>query len=298
MDEQDKKGLIREFGVLKGEVSLLHNQLNAAGKEKESLFLQKKELGAKIRLLISQVKEKRKHRDSINEAIQDEKRLRDGLHQEVKSGISKLHELTDERKMLSKKDEKQKSPGAIQAMIERYDHLIETEVMPFDKEKELMKKIKFLKKQYKEAEAIKDVAVAIKDTSHGVGEKKKDANLLHSDIQQKAKESQESHQAVIKLSEEIQKLEAEEEGLLQRCVAAKQHFVQISKQLHEKLPRLRDIGEALDEMREKQAASKKQQELEFLKMKEQAVEEKIKKGQKLTIEDIMLFQKVAEKEGR
>ena len=78
------------------------------------------------------------------------KEKRNALSEEIGKKISEFKKLNDEKKkMLSKS--KVRHPLAIQAQIGEIEVRLETEAMPFDKEKKLSKKLKDLKKSLSKA---------------------------------------------------------------------------------------------------------------------------------------------------
>ncbi|MBI2139674.1 hypothetical protein HYU14_02020 [Candidatus Woesearchaeota archaeon] len=296
MPSGEVKGVFQRLHQLKAEVSLLQQKLGAAHAEKESCFSKKRELSSKARELISQLKECRKKRDAVNAAIQDEKRQRNSLHSDVKQDATQLQGLNEQKAGVAKGIPPNASPARLKAMMERIETTIETEVLAFEKEKQLMKKIKQLKAQYKDAEELSGVSSEIREKSRGLQEKRREANSIHRQIQGQAKESQLLHEQVITLSKAIDAAEAEEEAALHAFVVKKQAFQEIGKKLREKLLELRELGQVADKAAEERKHERDSQEIAFLKSREATVEEKIKKRQKLTVDDILLYQQLAEKE--
>ena len=120
---------------------------------------------------------------------------------------------------------------------------------------------------------------------------KKEANETHKSIQEKAKQSQALHEEILKLSAEIDKIKVDEEEAFKKFSGFKKNFNETNSQLKEKLKVMNDVKSALDKMSSDKKEKKRQEVESFLKSKEDAVNEKIRKGQKLTNEDLLVFQK-------
>jgi phosphoserine phosphatase len=109
-------------------------------------------------------------------------------------------------------------------------------------------------------------------------------------VQNDAKKSQEKHEALIAASKEIEDLKKEEEEAFKNFIDYKKKFNETNDQLKSMLRELKELSEKAgaekEEYREKSDKKKK----ESLEQKKLSVEEKIKKGMKLTTEDLIAFQ--------
>ena len=67
-------------------------------------------------------------------------------------------------------------------------------------------------------------------------------------------------------------------------------FHEVNSQLKERLKLMSEVKSHLDRISSDKKERRRQEEESFLKSKEEAVNEKIKKRQKLTTEDLLVFQ--------
>lgn len=291
MQEEEQKELFKKLGELRREVTALRTELNQADEQKEEWFEKKEELGSRIRGLIRKIKEDREKRNTLTKEVKEEKKERDSLNQEVKDKISAVKELSREKDEISKKAGFKEDPSDIRRQIERLEFKIETEGLSFEKEKKLMDVIKGLKKRYKEAQKISGVWGRIHETSGQIDEKKKQAEEVHKEIQKKAEESQKMHEEMIALSKEVDELKKQEEEAFKKFVEFKAKFNDVNEKLKVKLTELNEVNGKLNKHVKSKRLEKEAREYEILESKEQLIEEKIKKGEKLTTEDLLVFQK-------
>ncbi len=285
---QEKIKIFEDLKVLKKEINDLRKNLNSIDDQKESWFDKKEEYGSSIRELIKNIKDGKAKRDELTKRVKENKKERDELNQKIKAGVSKLKELNEEKSQISK--ERGEDPSRIKETIEKLDLSIETDAMSFENEKKVMKRINELKKKFKEAEIKSEAYENFKKVSKGIDNFKKEANLVHLAMQGRARESQKLHESLVANSKEIDKLKVEEEKAFERFIEFKKKFTEVNSLLKEKLTKLGEIKKKLDGFRLKDKEKRKLDEESFIKSKEAEVEEKIKKGGKLTTEDLLVFQ--------
>lgn len=164
--------------------------------------------------------------------------------------------------------------------------------MSFEKEKELSKKLKVLKKSLSEASEIIDIHEKIKKLNLETNDARKNNNETHNEIQKLASESQKLHESVIKNSKEIDELKAREEEAFKKFLDSKKNFNNINNKLKEKLTKVNEIREKINKFKLKEDEKRKLEETMLIKSKEQEIEEKIKEGKKLTTDDFLTFQEI------
>src|SRR3989344_1605692 len=132
---------------LQQEIQELKSQLSGLNKEKELYFQEKEALKAKLKLKIQNLKQGQNQQKLSQKEINELKQQRDSLNKEV-------HELIQESKKLQEKKSQMLSKSGIHdserilRQIKALETKIETEALSINKEKELMKQIKDLKKLY------------------------------------------------------------------------------------------------------------------------------------------------------
>jgi uncharacterized coiled-coil DUF342 family protein len=287
--KQTKRELFAELDRLKSDVNSLRKDLNKADSDKELWYSRKEESSNGIREKISAIKQNREKRDSLTKKVRELKEKRAKLNNDMQKRISELVELKKQSADLTKKS-KITDPAGIKTAIDAIESKLETEVMSFEKEKELSKKLRLLKKSLAEASAIIGILDAVKQLSSGISNAKKESNSVHKEIQDLAKESQALHESVISESKNVDGLKAKEEEAFSKFVEFKKVFSEKNRFLKEKLESMGKIRTEISKFQLEEDEKRKLEEAMLIKNKEQELEEKIKSGRKLTTDDFLVFQ--------
>lgn len=287
--KQEKKELFAELNKLTNEINSSRNELNKINDQKESWFRDKGNLSSTIRKNIVQIKENKKKRDSLTKDVKDLKEKRNKLNEETRKKISELIKLKSELKNLTKKS-KIKDPQKIKGDMDQLEVKLETEAMPFEKEKELSKRLKQLKKLLGDASVIVNSFDKIKKLNSEIDACRKITYETHNKIQKLASQSQELHEKVIKDSKETDKAEIREEETFKKFLDSKKKFNTINDTLKEKLGQMGEIRNKVNKFKLEEEEKRKLKEITIIKNKEHEIEEKIKIGKKLTTEDFLAFQ--------
>lgn len=280
---QEKNELFGRLDKIKKEVTALRDSLNELDQQKESWFQKKEEYGKKIRHLIIQVKEKRNQRDSLTKKVKEDKEKRNSINKKIKDSISEIKNLNEEKSSLTKKRSVNISPSKIKAEIDRLEVKLETEAMSFEKEQGIVKGIKLLKKRFDEAKFLNDVSEKNNDLSREISNFKKESESFHQTIQKTAKESQSVHEELITNSKEIDELRLKEREAFSKFFEFKKKFAEANNALKGKLKDFSDVNSEIHKI-------KHEKEEKIIRDKEEFIQEKIRKGQKLTNEDLLIFQ--------
>ena len=287
---QQKNKLFEDLKLLKKEINELKDNLNSIDEQKEKWFSKKEECGSKIRESIKGIKDGKQKRDELTKKVKEGKQERDKLNQEIKDKISKLKDLKNEKESILKKYNITEDSSRIKGVIEKLELSIETDAMSFENEKKVMKKIKGLKKKFNEAKVISDISDNFRKRSNDVDESKKKSNEVHLRIQNRAKESQILHEGIIASSKEIDNMKVEEENAFEKFIEFKKKFTEVNNALKEKLTKMNELRKSFASLKVKKGEEKKLKDEFFIKSKEAEVEEKIKRREKLTTEDLLVFQ--------
>ena len=289
--KQTKKELFISFEKLRKEINSSRNELNRINDQKESWFRKKADLSDTTRKKIAQIKENKKKRDSLTKNVKELKEKRNKLAGETGKKISELKKLKSGLKNLEKTS-KIRDPLRIKRDMDKIEIKLETEAMSFEKEKELSKKLKLLKKLFGEASVIINVLNKIKKLNSEIDASKKNTNMVHNEIQKVAAESQELHEGVIKTSKEIDELEIKEEEAFKNFINLKKNFNSLNTGLEKNLGEISGVMEKINKFKLEEDEKKKLEESMLIKSKEQEIEEKIKTGKKLTTDDFLAFQEI------
>ncbi len=297
-EKQKKLKLIKRWRILEKEISNLKNKLNDASENKESWFKKKEVLKKDINKLITKAKEIRVKKDNFNENVKKLKDQRNRYNREVGDLISKVGSLSRERSEALKKFNLGLSPSKIKDKIDALEQQIETEIVSFKTEQKIMKQIKKLKESYTKSSEIKNIMGKIDQFSGGINSSKKKADYFHKVIQEQAKLNQDGYEEFIGTSKKINALKFEQEQAFQKFLNFKRIFIQSNSLLKNKLienSKLKQEYNRLKELLEKKNKDKKSNKI--LEEKSKNVEEKLRKKQKLTTEDLLVFQEKERKDG-
>ncbi|MAG38781.1 hypothetical protein CMO90_01720 [Candidatus Woesearchaeota archaeon] len=284
LDEKEK--LIADLKIAKEEVNLVKTRLNKANSKKESWFRQKSAIGKEIKSRIREILNFKKKRNSLTSDVKKTKEKRDELNKQIGGEVktlNKLKEHFDSQKRLE-------NPQALKKNIEAIELKIETEPMSFQREQAIMKDLNKLRKKYSEVKHVSEEFKDFKTKRTTITSIKKEANKLHKDIQERARESQKHHESLVELSKEIDLLRKKEKTANEEFLDEKKKYLNVNDELKEKLEELKKINKILEKYNikvEKVAELKKKKSLKEL---EKEVQTKIKKKQKLTTEDILVMQ--------
>ncbi|MDP6547511.1 MAG: hypothetical protein QF917_00945 [Candidatus Woesearchaeota archaeon] len=289
--KQTKKELFASFDKLRNEINSLRRELNTIDREKESWLEKKKELFDEIEEKISSVKENRVKRDGLTKKVKELKGERSKLSQKTKENISEFKNLSDEKKSLMKKY-RINNPNELKREIDKIEVKLETEAMPFENEKKLSKQLKALKKSLSEASVILDASNKIKKLNQEINSYKKDTDKTHNEVQALATKSQELHLSIITRLKGIDESRIKEKEAFKNFSKLKKSFNDINYKLKEKLGEMGKIRKKINKFKLEEEEKIKLRESMAIKSKEHEIEEKIKKGKKITTEDFLAFQDI------
>lgn len=287
---EQKKALVAKLNELKKAIHSLRNELNAVDQEKETLFDQKEKYAAEIQQKVSLLRKSRDIRNTLTKQVKTDKEERSRLREEVREGISRFKELRKKKAEILKKLGLEKDPSKIQLEIEQLEFKFETQPMAFDKETQLRKKIREMKKQIEEARVTQSIQEDMQKTIYQLDEKRKKAEIAHQRIQDNARLSQQKHEQILALSKMLDEIRPKEEETFKKFLEAKKKFNGINTALKEKLIELSGIRQEMEKHRMETKRFFEEREEAELKKLETAVEEKIRKGKKITTEDLLVFQ--------
>lgn len=295
--EQNLEKVSHDLQQLKSEAGEIKKDLNSANDMKETAYSKKEEVSKTIVQMINSVKELRNRRDSLTNEVKALKEQRQKLNGDLGEKIARIKKLYEERDKLGLKPQpvaaahRGPPPAILKKEIERLEYKIETEVMSFDKEQKLMKLIKEKKKQLGEVKGGNEILDQINSLSREIKDAKKKANDVHKQIQAKASESQRLHEELIGISKKIDESKQVEEAAYNEFMEAKKKYVEVSNKLKEKSSSISESSAKMSEIHEEQEKVQRKKVQKKLEDKKLAVDEKLKKGMKLTTDDLLSFQK-------
>jgi len=291
-EEKNKKELLKNLSKCRREIIELKLSLNQLDNQKEEWFKKKEKTSNDLSNLFKKIKELKNSRNSLTKKVKELKPKRKNYNKLIKEKISEIKNVNNEKKEIIKKFNLKEDPLQIKQDIERLEMMIETEVMPFDREQKLMKEIKLKKKKYDEAEKISEVWKKSDSLSKEIDKLRNEADETHKIIKINADESQKKHEEMIELLKGIDGLKKEEDLAYKNFFEFKKKLADVNDSLKKKLVEINEINKNLGLSKEKAKKEKKQIQEKIIKEKEEKVEDKLKKGKKLTTEDLLVFQRL------
>lgn len=290
LSEPEIKNLMNELNSLKSEVKDLRIKLNNLDRKKEDLFREKRKIGSDIYSRIKNAQDNKHKRDSLTGVVKNTKLTKEEMESRVNvldAEITKLKE--EKRKMLEKLGVG--DPMMLKRSIKALEFKIETEGLTFEKEKEMMKVLSKMKKQFEGTKSINDVSRQLDNKFAEIRDLRQQLDMTKKIVQHSAKESQKHHVELIESSKEIDELKNKEADFEDKIGAIKAEMHSITEDLDKRNVKMDELRKTLHEnnVQLKEDVDKANQEI--LRHKDEEVQEKLKKGKKLTTEDLLILQR-------
>ncbi len=281
----------------------LRVKLEELDRRKESAFSRKQEAGGKIQERIQKIGEYRKLRNDLTLQVRELKKQRDALNTQITTKITEIKASRPATKPETAApaappkrlvDEKGRpmSPRDFERKIQQLEEKLETIPMSFEAEQKTNKLIKLMKKQLDSIAQSHGVSNELSVKSREIDALKRDANALHAKVTKMAKESQEFHEKMLTLSAEIEALKTEEEGAYQEFLAHKQEYLLAAGDVREQQVEHRAARDAQRDQERSERKKKEAEEQKTLQQRAHEASEKMRKGEKLTTEDLLALQSV------
>lgn len=274
-----EKDLVRELRASRHSVSQIKGSLDSLQREKEHNYARKEQISRQIGELITKIRELRAKRDSLTVVVREKKERRNKCHETVKAESESINSLRAEIQKLMKARSIKAVPLKLKQHIEELDFKLQTEGYTFEKEKGVMKKIRELQAQLRNSEDIEKLIAQIKAKWQKIRELRKEADSLHADIGSLSAESQKLHEELLAVSGKVDALKPQRAAAAQKWMGLKEQISKLNSQLREKLQELGHAQAEMDKL-----------DIQRIKSKEMEVEAKMKRGEKLTTEDLLVFQ--------
>ncbi len=288
LSEQERKKVLDDLKRAKEEVAQIKNRLRKANSEKESWFKKKAAISSEIRDKIHDVQELKKIRNELTSEVKETKGRRNELNQKISEDVKVVNEI--KQTTSGDRDQRKENPRFLKKRIEDIEMKIQTEPMSFDKEQKFQKELKQLKKKYDEVKEVETEFENVRSKTKELNQLKKEANKFHKDMQKQARESQEKHEQLIECSKEIDLLREKEKEVHDVFMDHKKKYLAINDELKKKFDDLNKIKGNLESENIKLEEFEQEKKKQSLKEKTKEVKEKIKKGGKLTTEDLLVMQ--------
>ncbi len=287
MDENESKkdqlrNLEKEFQVAK-------NALHTLGKEKEESFNQMRTFSTQLKSLNQKLDSLKSERDELSQKVRVAKQERSDLNKKVKDSSTLLKSARDSapvsytRERPGRFDKKEKSPSQMKKEIEDLETKLETEAMAFSKEKEIKKTIKVIKNELSKLTVVQKTQELAKTVGKEFNTVRKAAEVSHQKVQEFAGASQDRHKAMQDVLAQIKEQRKLRDPKGKEYALKKTAWETQKKTCDDLAEQLKELKDGLG--MQSQKAMKQQ-----VKDKVKEVEEKLKRGGKLTTEDFLAMQ--------
>jgi uncharacterized coiled-coil DUF342 family protein len=290
LEQAEIDKLLTELNSVRSDIRDLRNKIITLDRKKEELYREKRKISSDIHSRIKVAKDSKDKRNNLTETVKTTKHSKEELDAKLKSLETEVQTL---------KEEKQKTlvkigvgdPMMLKKEIKKLEFKIETEGVTFEKEKELMKVLSKMKKQYESTKGIEDIERKLSFKFRELRELREMMDMTKKIVQVSAKESQKHHVELIESSKEIDELKKKEDTFESEGSKYKSEIAAINDELNAKMNRMDELRKVLGENNVKLREDVEKSNHEILKQKDNAVQEKIKTGKKLTTEDLLILQR-------
>jgi uncharacterized coiled-coil DUF342 family protein len=247
------------------ELDKLFQELKQKNEEKIHISKRLGETSAKLREL-------RAKRSELISVARANKAERDKIKENVKTLVGQLQE----KKQKRERNGNFENPGELKSRINKIEWKIQTDVIPYNKEKELTK-------IRKELEAQLETAIKKSDAN-------KEVQVTRSEIANRIFEEQLKHENVVKFSSESEKVRQEMTELSKKLSEEKEKMDKIRSDIDAIKSNISKIKGSLNEKASKMEETQANKAKKDLNDKLKEIKEKFSKSKKLTTEDIIALQ--------
>ncbi|MBI5397949.1 hypothetical protein HZB03_00665 [Candidatus Woesearchaeota archaeon] len=290
LNEEERKEIRARLGEKLEELAELKRRQHELHLQKEKAFAEKKKISDSIIETVKTLREAKGLRNTLTKQVKDSKSRRSELNTALQQKIDEFKKLQAEKRAMIAKLGIRFDPARIRQEIEQLEFKIETEAPPFKIEQQMMMKIHQKKRLLEQTKEVNALFEKVRVHGKEIDKLRKKADEAHHKIQSKASESQEHHQELLESSKELRELDKQEEAAFKKFLDAKKAWSDATDALKAKAAESTELRKKLDEEDRVERQNSAVSAAQTITEKKQDVEEKIKKRQKLTTEDLLAFQ--------
>ncbi len=272
------------------ELEPLKAKLSEHTKHREELFSQREQIRKQFETKLTELRNLKRKRDELNRAVREKKEVRQKLTEQIRALIDTLNKAKTQKEGHSVKS-KEENPSFLKAQLKKLETKVETEANSPDEEKKLMKRIKELKKKLADMKEFLDASASVSSSVHDLKKIKREADEVHKAIQDTAKESQVVHEQLTAVGKDLDDLKPKEAQISESITKVKEEISAVMKAMDDKNSKIRGVKEVEFAEKEKSRKETERDNEALLQQKETDVEDKIKRGKKLTTDDLLVFQR-------
>ena len=285
----DKEDLFKKLETIRKDIDIFRSNLNNNREEKEKLYQKRISLSDRIKDKIKKIKDLKSKKDKDNIGLQEEFKEKENLNKEISDLIIKIKKINEKIKKFRETKKIDKNPRLIKVALEKLELKIETEAISYEEEKKLMKRVNQLKKEYKSVKEIVDLDDEYNKISKYIDNKRVRLNNIKEKINEKMK-TRSDYDDFMKISKEIFELKKDMKITNDGYIKLKADSLNTNLLLKEKFREFDNIKNQIGIENKKISEEKEIQKRDLIHQKVNIVEEKIKKGQKLSTDDLITFQ--------
>ena len=283
----DKELFNREHGLRK-ELFELEKHIENSKKLKEIEFSKLKAFNNEVKKLSEDVKGIKSENDKNSLNFFELKEERDKYNNESKKLIEEVKKLRKKYNALSGGEELT-NPENILKTIEDLELKIETEGYDFEKEKAVMENIKLLKSQYEGNKELFKLYNEIKSISKNIDEMQKKADECHKNFVEMREKNKAEYEKFFSLVKKINALRKESNKIFKEYKKHKTNYTANLGIYNIKKREFDLIEQNIKNTKTRKLDIKLRNQKEIIAKKAVKVEEKLKKGDKLTNEDLLIL---------
>jgi len=243
-------------------------------------------LNAEVRTLVEQATSHREARDRLNAEVRKSKEERDRHNRHVAELTERLKELRRARMPRGGSQ-----IGRLRRDLRALEFRQMTSVLPADKERALVEEIQDLQAEVKRLEAALEEDEAVRGSLVELRDAKEKAEAAHKRVGELAEEAQREHDAMTALYERgdaqrAQADDAQEQFIRTKMLADEEHRKHI-----ERIRAVHDYDKIIHGIRLKSREARGSTEGVSAKHEAETIFERLKRGEKLSTEDLLTLQK-------
>jgi len=285
--EQQKviDNLIQRKKAVEIELETFKRKRDGYNTEKRKYAEKRDELNKKRVDLLKKAKDCREERDKANNKVKTYKTKKNELLIELSTISKKIDKLKD----INSSDGK--DINQIKTEMERLKFEQQTRVMTIEKERGLVKRINELKNEYLQIKKDIEENEELKSLLEKHKNIKKELDQYNKVLSENISKAQELHKEMIASLKEAEAVRKEADLLHDAFVDAQRKADYYHHRYVSTEKDLKDLDEIINSLNKKRTYSKKEREGQRINKVAEGVFESFKRGEKITTEDILLFQR-------
>jgi uncharacterized coiled-coil DUF342 family protein len=245
------------------------------------------ELNAQVRGFVAKAAEHRQGRDELNLKVRESKGEREKWNRKVSDLGARIEQVRRES------SQKVEGPPIERLKAERraLEHKQQTTALTPAKEKELIAQISAIERTIRDREKKAENDPRVKDLVAELKVAKETAEAAHKTVNESADAAQREHDAMVALYENADRVRAEADEAQQKFLEFKALADEEHKKHVELIRQVHDYDKIIISIRERTKAEKKEKDEVDTKRQVEEIYERLKAGEKLSTEDLMILQK-------